>query len=176
MSPTSRRAWLAHAAAGLLAVPALGQAAATEPERRPWPARQPLPPLNLDGLDGQPWRLADQRGRPVVVNFWASWCEPCRSEMPTLELLASRHEREGLVIVAVNFKEGAGTIRRFVEQTAFSLPVLRDPDGLAAKAWGARMFPTTVGIGRDGRPRWTVRGEADWLAAPTRAWVAELLR
>ncbi|BDI05287.1 TlpA family protein disulfide reductase [Sphaerotilus microaerophilus] len=175
MSLLARRTWLAGTAAGLLGPAGLG-ALAAEPQRRPWPIVQEAPPLVLDELDGAPWRLADQRGQAVLVNFWASWCEPCRSEMPTLELLATRHEREGLVIVAVNFKEGAGTIRRFVEQTAFSLPVLRDPDGLAAKAWGARMFPTTVGIGRDGRPRWTVRGEADWLAAPTRAWVAELLR
>ncbi|WP_088282278.1 TlpA disulfide reductase family protein [Ideonella sp. A 288] len=144
-------------------------------QRKPWPRGVATPGLALPGVDRPAWTLASAKGKVVLINFWASWCEPCRAEMPSLELLAERHERQGLVVVAVNFKEGESTIRRFTEQTSLTLPILRDADGDAARAWGARMFPTTVAVGRDGRAVFTVLGEIDWGAEPARQWVAELL-
>ena len=123
----------------------------------------------------QPVRLAALRGQVVVLNFWASWCEPCRAEMPSLELMAERHKGDRLQVLAVNFRETDGTIRRFLEQTDFSLPILRDADGAAARAWQVRIFPSTVVIGRDGRAAFTVVGEVDWGGAEARAWIAPLL-
>jgi thiol-disulfide isomerase/thioredoxin len=140
-----------------------------------WPKDRATPPLSLPRLDGSTWELASARGKVVVVNFWASWCEPCRDEMPSLELMAARYEGDGLVAVAVNFKEGAGTIRRFTETTLVTMPILRDAEGTAARAWGARFFPTTVLVGRDGKAASFVRGEVDWMAEPARRWVADLL-
>lgn len=157
---------------GWAAAPALAEPQA---QRRPWPRGTPTPALELPDLDGQPWRLAGQRGRVVALNFWASWCEPCREEMPSLQLMAQRHEADGLLIVAVNHREGGGTIRRFMEQTAMDLPVLRDADGLAARAFGVRAFPSTVFIRRDGRAELTVVGAADWTGEPARSWVKALL-
>lgn len=157
----------------LLARPSL---AADPPARRvPWPRGAPTPALELPDLDGRPWKLAEQRGRVVVLNFWATWCPPCREEMPSLELMAQRHEADGLLVMAVNFKEGGTTIRRFMEQEAMSLPVLRDADGAAARAFGARVFPSTVLIGRDGRAAFSVIGAADWTGEPARGWVRTLL-
>lgn len=167
---TRRRCLAALAVAGAPAAWAQPQA-----QRRPWPVGRATPALELPGLDGSAWRLADQRGRVVAINFWASWCEPCRSEMPALELMAQRHERDGLVVVAVNFREGAGTIRRFVDQMALSLPVLRDADGSVARRVGVGVFPTTLFVGRDGRAVFSVVGEADWGNAPARQWVSALL-
>ncbi|HZT55870.1 MAG TPA: TlpA disulfide reductase family protein [Burkholderiaceae bacterium] len=143
---------------------------------RPWPATKPTPALALTDLDGKAWSLAMLNGRPVLLNFWASWCEPCRTEMPSLELLQTRHEKAGLVILSVNYQEPLPQIRRFVDALPFSLPVLIDREGEATGAWTPRVFPSTVLIDRGGTPRSTVIGELDWMGDTARALVAPLLR
>jgi thiol-disulfide isomerase/thioredoxin len=155
-----------------LALPGVARAAY---QLRPWPAGKPAPALALADLDGKPWTLASAKGHPVLLNFWASWCEPCRAEMPSLELLATRHEHAGLLIVAVNYKEPVMKIQRFLEVLPFSLPILLDQDGDAAAAWTPRVFPSTVLIGRDGVPRETVVGEMDWMDKSARELVEPLL-
>jgi thiol-disulfide isomerase/thioredoxin len=179
MSTTGRRSALCTlgVAAAAAALGGPGAAHAAGPERRPWPPRAPLPspPLALPLLDGGRWALADSRGKLVVANFWASWCEPCRAELPSLELLAARHEAQGLQVVTINFRETEGAMRRFLAQMPIGLPLARDVDGAAAKAWGVRLFPTTFVFGRDGRPVFSVRGEADWGAEPARGWIAAAL-
>jgi thiol-disulfide isomerase/thioredoxin len=164
---------------GLVAALVLQPACAVETPgflRRPWPASQPTPPLDLAGFEGPRWNLAQEgRGKVVLLNFWASWCEPCRSEMPALELLAQRYEKQGLVVVAVNHRETDAAIRRFMELMPISLTVLRDSDGASSRAWGARMFPTSVLVGRDGRARWSIIGEMDWNGAEARQTVEALL-
>jgi thiol-disulfide isomerase/thioredoxin len=170
----SRRRLLAGslAAAAALALPRLARAAHVV---KPWPAGRTAPALALTDLEGKAWTLAGLKGRPVLLNFWASWCEPCRAEMPSLELLATRHERAGLVVLAVNYKEALPAIQRFLEVLPFSLPILLDRDGDAASAWTPRVFPTTVLIGRDGVPRQSVIGELDWMDATARELIDPLL-
>lgn len=167
---TTRRQLLAGAVA--FALPALARAAHLV---RPWPAGKPTPPLALTDLDGKAWSLAALKGRPVLLNFWASWCEPCRAEMPSLELLQTRHEKAGLVILSVNYQEPLPKIRRFLETLPFSLPILLDRDGEAAAAWTPRVFPTTVLIDRSGAPRSTVIGELDWMGDTARGLIEPLL-
>ena len=125
---------------------------------------KPVPALELTDLDGKPWSLSALRGQVVVLNFWATWCEPCRAEMPSLELLAQRHERDGLSVVAINYQEPLPAIRRFLDAQPFTLPILLDRDGDATSAWTPRVFPSTVLIDRK-RP-----------AAPDRARRARLDR
>ena len=170
----SRRKLLASsiAAASALALPGLARASHVV---RPWPATKPVPALALTDLDGKAWNLAALKGRPVMLNFWASWCEPCRAEMPSLELLATRHEKAGLVVLAVNYKEPLPKIQRFLKALPFSLPILLDSDGDAASVWTPRVFPTTVLIGRDGVPRQSVIGELDWMDGTARELVEPLL-
>jgi thiol-disulfide isomerase/thioredoxin len=165
-------AWLLSPVLGGWAVRAQAEGDLTH---RPWPAREPAPQLTLDRWEGSPWSLAAQQGKPVLLNFWASWCEPCRSEMPSLELLATRHEAQGLQVLAVNHRETDAAVRRFMEATALSLPVLRDRDGGAAKAFGVRTFPSTVAINRRGQVLSIAIGECDWASPAARQWVAAAL-
>jgi thiol-disulfide isomerase/thioredoxin len=172
-----RRALLACGAAPTLALPS-GRVRADEAGAltlRPWPARQPAPPLTLPVWGGAAWTLEAHKGQPVLLNFWASWCEPCRAEMPSLELLAARHQAQGLQVMAVNFRETDAAVRRFIEATALTLPVLRDSDGSAARAFGVRIFPSTVGIHRGGQVVSVVVGECDWSGPAARRWVAALM-
>ncbi|HEY9237919.1 MAG TPA: TlpA disulfide reductase family protein, partial [Burkholderiaceae bacterium] len=138
------------------------------PVVRPWPNGKSTPPLALTDLDGKAWSLAALKGRPVVLNFWASWCEPCRAEMPSLELLQTRHDKAGLVILAVNYQEPLPKIRRFLDVLPLSLPILLDREGEAAAAWTPRVFPTTVLVDRSGAARHSVIGEIDWMGSAAR--------
>lgn len=140
-----------------------------------WPYNVPAAALRGADLQGRTWTLAGLRGKAVLLNFWATWCEPCRTEMPSLQHLEQTWEDERLVVLAVNFKEAPARIERFARSTALELPVLLDPKGDIAAQWGVRVFPTTVLIGADGRPRWRVRGEMDWSGAEAKRLVRSLL-
>lgn len=143
---------------------------------KPWPAGQRVPPLALDDLEGRSIRLADLRGKVVVANFWATWCEPCRAEMPSLAALSRQHPADALVVLAVNYQESEPRIRRFMEAVPMPFPVLLDRDGAAGRAWTRRIFPTTVLIDGTGRPRHVVTGEYDWAGADAARLIEPLLR
>jgi thiol-disulfide isomerase/thioredoxin len=139
---------------------------------RPW--TQGAPSFALKDLDGKAWELPALQGRAVLLNFWATWCDPCREEMPSLQALAQRHDDE-LAVLMVNYRESPSTIRRFLERVPLKLPVLLDGDGAAARAWTSRVFPTTVLIDRSGRPRYQVVGAVDWSGEDARQWLREIL-
>jgi thiol-disulfide isomerase/thioredoxin len=170
-----RRALLA-AALAVAARPAWAAEAEPGYEWRPWQRTQRVPRLELERLDGTRFRLADARGHALLVNFWATWCEPCRAEMPSLMALARQREAEGLRVMAVNYREGAPAIRRYVEQLQLQeLPVLMDRDGTAARDWTPRIFPSTVLINRRGQPAGVLVGQIDWSLAEARALIEPLL-
>ena len=169
----SRRSVLA--AAVCLAAPWPTLALGAQPRFQPW-SRKTTVPLQLPDMDGTVWSLAAQRGKPVLLNFWASWCEPCRSEMPSLEQLALRHKDRGLQVMAVNYREATAAVRRFIDATALKLPVLQDEDGRAAKAFGVRIFPSSVAINRLGQVRFVVVGECDWGSPAASRWMDAILQ
>jgi len=169
---STRRAWLRGAMGMSFAVFATAHAQLGY-DVQPWVGA--TPPLRLDDLDGRPLDLASLAGKAVLLNFWASWCEPCRAEMPSLERLARRREADGLLVLAVNFKESVPTVRRFLERTPLAFPVVLDRDGAAAKDWQVRVFPSTVLIDRIGRARGVVRGEMDWEGDAADALLRPLL-
>jgi thiol-disulfide isomerase/thioredoxin len=127
-----------------------------------WGAREVLPPIEALDLEGKTWRFADLKGRAVLLNFWASWCEPCRAEMPTLQQIADLYGEDKLVVLAMNFKESPARAAQFARLTGMKLPVLLDPIGAVARQCGVNVFPTTLLIAADGKPRQRVRGELDW--------------
>jgi thiol-disulfide isomerase/thioredoxin len=136
---------------------------------RPWPSGRPVPPFDLVDLNGKRWRLEALKGQVVVLNFWATWCEPCRIEMPSLEAMATRRAGSGVTVLTVNYKEAPEVIRRFLERVPFKLPILLDADGDATFDWTPRVFPSTVLIGRDGVPTQVVLGDLDWAGAEANA-------
>jgi thiol-disulfide isomerase/thioredoxin len=152
-----------------------GRAAEPGHEWRPWPRGKRAPSLELDALDGPRWRLSAQHGQVVLVNFWATWCEPCRAEMPSLARLAQRREAEGLTVVAANYREGAPAIQRFFDRLGVALPVILDRDGAAAAAWTPRILPSTVIFDRRGRPAGVLVGELDWEGDEAQALLEPLL-
>jgi thiol-disulfide isomerase/thioredoxin len=141
----------------------------------PWPTHKPVPALSGTDLQGKTWHLGELRGKSVLINFWASWCEPCRAEMPSLEALAQFYGPEKLVVLAVNFKESPAVVLRHVQRANIGLPILLDASGQIARAWGATVFPTTVLVAADGRVRGMVRGELDWSSLQAGKLVAPLM-
>ena len=182
MPPRSPKPAAAHVPAAPVAAPArrrfLLAAAALGGAQyvvRPWPRERVVPALRLDDLDGKPWDLAALKGRPVLLNFWATWCEPCRAEMPSLQRVARERAGDGLLVLAVNYQEGAPKIRGFLETLKLELPVLLDRDGTAARQWTPRVFPSTVLVDRRGQPMTSVVGEIDWTGAEAAALLKSLL-
>ncbi len=120
------------------------------------------PALAARTLDGREWKLADFRGRTVIVNFWATWCVPCVVEMPSLSRLRERLAPAGVEVVTVNFQENVARIEAFQKQYNVTLPVVRDPDGTLRRAWQVNVFPTSFVIGPDQRIALRAVGEVDW--------------
>ena len=149
-------------------------AAAGAAELKAWTGGA-TPPLVLQDLHGRTHRLADYRGKVVLVNFWATWCEPCRDEMPSIERLRKSLAGQPFEVLAVNIGEPLGRIERFLERMPLGFPMLLDRDTGVAKAWKARMVPASYLVGPDGRIRYVHYGELDWSSEPVRKRVAELL-
>jgi thiol-disulfide isomerase/thioredoxin len=164
---------LARALLGAVLVLATASAAATAPIK-PWTGKE-TPPLARRDLSGKVVDLKDLRGKVVVVNFWATWCEPCMAEMPSLERLRARFEGRAFEVLTVNFGEGQPKIRDFLEKQNISLPVLLDPEKEAALAWRAGGLPITFLVDARGRVRHYAFGERDWSDAETVRLVENLL-
>lgn len=128
---------------------------------KPWKGGK-TPALQLKDLQGQVRTLAEFRGSVVVLNFWATWCEPCVEEMPSLQRLAERHAGQSVVVLGVNLGEGEVRIQSFVAKTGTTFPLLLDRDGEAKKAWRVSGVPSTFLIDRTGRIRQFVVGEVDF--------------
>ena len=140
--PRDRR-WLALGLAVVLASPHVAAQAPGSPELE----------FILRTLDGDSVRLSAQRGHPVVVNFWGTWCPPCRDEIPLLVAEYATHKDSGLVILAVDGRDqetSTKAVREFAAEFHIPFPVLLDEKGNVRKRYKLRGLPTTVFIGADG--------------------------
>jgi thiol-disulfide isomerase/thioredoxin len=158
----------------LAAVAALWVATAGAEELKKWPGGA-TPALALEDLDGKAHRLDGYRGKVVLVNFWATWCDPCREEMPSIDRLRTAMQGKPFVVLAVNLAEPPSRIRSFLEKTPVGFPVLLDRDMAVAKAWKARILPATYIIGPNGQVRYSYVGELDWSQESVRRKIAALL-
>ena len=107
-------------------------------------------PLRAVTLDGEPYELSIDGARPIVLNFWATWCGPCKAEIPELSAFAT--ERPDVLLVGVSVDEELSTARlqRFVQQNKMTYEVVHDPTGSASRAWGVSSLPTTYALSADG--------------------------
>ncbi len=139
-----------------------------------WPGG-PTPPLVLKDLDGRPYDLAQARGKAVLINFWATWCPPCRDELPTLQQLRESLRGRPLDIVTVNVAEGESRVKRFAAELPLSLPVLLDRDAEAQHAWKVRGLPATFIVDAAGTIRYWYLGELDWAQPKVRHTIESVL-
>lgn len=121
-------------------------------------AGAPAPAFQAQTLDGPPVSLDDLRGQAVVLNLWATWCPPCRAEMPALERISARYAGDGLVILALNQGENPDTVRAFVEEHDLTFTIALDPREQIGRLYELQAYPTTFFIGRDGVIREVVSG------------------
>jgi peroxiredoxin len=130
----------------------------------PWAATAPLAPttqapdFTLRTLDGQKLRLGEQRGQVVLVNFWATWCGPCRQEMPHLNKLYEKYKSSGFVLLGVNVDDDTRQAAGVADKLGVKFPVLPDADKRVSRQYDLSAMPSTVLIDRDGKVRYLHRG------------------
>jgi peroxiredoxin len=128
------------------------------------------PDFTLQDLSGKRVRLQDLRGKVVFLNFWATWCPPCRLEMPTMEKLHLEFKEQGLEVVAVNIRESEDTVRQFVDQLGLSFTVLLDRRGSVSDEYGAWSIPITYIIDRRGDFVGKAAGYREWDSREAQAF------
>jgi len=135
----------------------------------------PTQPLALKDLNGRLHDLADYRGTVVLVNFWATWCQPCREELPSLARLRDAMRGRRFEVLTVNVAEGEPRVKGFLAEVPLRLPVLLDRDGEAQRAWEVRGLPATFLLDREGVIRFWYLGELDWAQPAILRTVESLL-
>jgi cytochrome c biogenesis protein CcmG, thiol:disulfide interchange protein DsbE len=139
------------------------------------PGSEPAPDFMVETLDGETVRLSDLRGQVVLVNFWATWCPPCRIEMPGFERVWQDYADQGFVIVGLSVDQGVRSdVVRWVEDRGLTFPIAFAPGAVVRSYGGANVLPTSILIDREGRIAHRVQG---YYAEPAlRAAVRRLLR
>ena len=140
------------------------------------PTTFPAPDFTLPTLAGGSRHLSELRGKVVLLNFWATWCVPCRTEMPTIEALYQRYKSQGLEVLAVNLDVlSTAGVEAFVKEVAVTFPILLDPSWSAARAYRVFGLPTTYLIDRTGNLVAREAGERDWTDGVSQNAVEGLL-
>jgi cytochrome c biogenesis protein CcmG/thiol:disulfide interchange protein DsbE len=140
------------------------------------PGGQIASPLVLQSVTGKTVDLAQFKGQVVLVNFWASWCEPCRDEMPSLDRLQRRLRDKSFTVLGVNIGEGTPRIKQFLKSVPVDFMIVRDPDSAVLKAWRVRMLPASFLLDKNGMLRYQMVGDADWDEEGPQAPILELLK
>ncbi|MET0335482.1 MAG: TlpA disulfide reductase family protein [Rhizobacter sp.] len=134
------------------------------------------PDFTLRTLNGPNMRLQEQRGKVVLVNFWATWCGPCRREIPHLNRIADKYKSSGLVLMGINVDEDVRNAAEVATKMAVSFPVLLDTDKQVSKLYDLNSMPSTMVIDRSGRVRFLHRGYQDGYENQYDQQIRELLK
>ena len=138
-----------------------------------WPANVPTPHIDAADLQGKTWNATELAGKVVVLNFWATWCAPCKDELPTLQTLHDISDSY-TVVLTINVREPAARAVRYMQSTGMTFPVIADSKGELAKRWGVTVYPTTILIAPNGQARWRIVGDVDWSGPQANAWLADV--
>lgn len=133
------------------------------------------PNFTLEDLSGKRVSPKDLRGKVVFLNFWATWCVPCRQEMPTMEKLHREFREQGLEVVAINFRETKKEVRKFFDELGLTFTALLDRDGKVFEEYGAWSLPLSYFINRNGEFVGKVIGYRNWDSPEAKAFFRDLL-
>lgn len=136
----------------------------------------PAPDFTLESRSGENLRLEDHRGEVVMLNFWASWCGPCRQEMPLMDELYSQYKDLGFTILAVNVDENRDEALRFLDKVPVNYPILYDPESSVSELYEVKAMPTTVMIDRNGNARYLHYGYQPGYEDEYEQQIRELVR
>ncbi|TES86015.1 TlpA family protein disulfide reductase [Candidatus Aerophobetes bacterium] len=131
--------------------------------------------FTLKTLKGGTVSLKDYRGRLIFLNFWATWCGPCRAEMPSMQRLWEEFKEEDFVILAINIQEESKLVSSFMNERGLSFPVLLDEKGKVARSYGIRGIPTTFFLNPEGEIIGKAVGARDWDSEESFQLIEELL-
>jgi len=138
--------------------------------------RTAAPGFTLQNVTATDVSLSDYQGKVVLLNFWATWCMPCRQEMPSMERLWKKYQDKGLVILAVSIDEGSPSrVRSFAKKLKLSFPVALDPDGKASDLYQVSGLPVSFLIDQEGRIAAKITGSEDWVSEKSIARIEGLL-
>jgi peroxiredoxin len=135
----------------------------------------PTPDFSLSTPDGKKISLKDFRGKVVLLNFWASWCVPCREEMPAMEKLYQEYKQKNFVVLAVAVKDRKQDAVDFVKELKLTYPIALDPNAQVGNVYGAWGLPATYLIGPKGEGLARGWGPADWYNQPVRKLIQDLV-
>jgi thiol-disulfide isomerase/thioredoxin len=160
------------AATALLWIPIA--AGAADKNLKPWTG-EATPALRLDDLDGRSQDISSFRGKALLINFWATWCEPCREELPSMNRLKEKLRGRPFEVLAVDIGEGADRIRGFLAKVPVTFPVLMDHDSTLMREWRVTVLPTSYIVDPQGKIRYSYVGELDWAAPDVISAIEALL-
>lgn len=154
-----------------LLLPLLSSCQNNEPTSTPHTSTQYLPAIqapfsapndSIKGLDGNSIQLSNYRGKPIIINFWATWCPPCRKELPSMNRAWKILKKEGIEMLAINMSESAVSIKKFTENHPIDFKILLDETGHYSKQWKVTGLPTTFVIDNHGKAVYKVVGGREW--------------
>ena len=165
--------FLRCALVGLVCLSCMGLAHA-QFEKTPWPSKHKTPTYLFKDSNGLEHKPENLRGKKVVLNFWATWCAPCKEELPSLQLFSDLQNPNQVVVITINVKEPVSRAQRFMKSNQMTLPLVSDTQGEWAQKFGVKVFPTTILLDSKGQVQWRITGEVDWTSAAPQTWVNSL--
>lgn len=136
----------------------------------------PAPGFSLPTKAGETLALGDLKGQVVMINFWATWCGPCRKEMPLLDALYKRYSKLGFTLVGVNVEEDSSGADDYLKETPVSFPILLDAKNQVSELYDVNAMPTTVLVDREGNMRFLHKGYKPGDENEYQNWIRTLIR